>query len=192
MLERMREYTDRMRGEAPEDDNHPSAEFKGLRMLAANMLLLASVDITLDSLGQAKKQARPPYPHGSPGPERGALSTAVGWLPAVLAPLAAAAHVKHAVDPTVPSATVTRVLNAAAVGAGVAGLVDAFVTARRNRSVPSLSPLALASAGVLGLIVEREERDVRELRRRLERRAELMDRFVPRRRGRLDRIVVHI
>lgn len=192
MLERMREFTDRVGGEGPEEDNNPAAEFKGLRMLAAHMLLLASVDITLDSFGRAKKQAGPPYPHGSPGPERGALSTTVGWLPAVLAPLAAAAHVKHAVDPTAPSATATRVLNAAAVGAGVAGLVDAFVTARRTRSVPSLSPLALASAGVLGLILEREEHDAREARRRLQRRADLMDRFVPRRRGRLERIVVHI
>lgn len=192
MLEGLREFRDRARGEGPEDDNQPTAEFKGLRILAAHMLLLASVDITLDSFGRMRKQAGPPYPHGSPGPERGTLSSVVGWLPAVLAPLAAAAHVKHAVRPSEPSATATRVLNAAAVGAGVAGLLDSFVASRRDRAVPSLSPLALASAGVLGLILEREERDALEARRRLERRADLMDRFVPRRRGRVDRIVVHV
>jgi hypothetical protein len=192
MLERLRELTDRARGEATEEDNQPEAEFKGLRMLAAHMLVLASVDITLDSLGRARQRARPPYPHGSPGPSRSAVSTAVGWLPAVLAPLAAAAHVTHAVRPSAPTATATRVLNAAAIGAGVAGLVDSFADSRRSRALPSLSPLALASAGVLGLILEREERDVLEARRRLERRAELMDRFAPRRRAKLDRIVVHI
>ena len=192
MLERLRDLRDQDGGETPEEDNEPAGEFKGLRMLAAHMLLLASVDITLDSLGRARKQAGPPYPHGSPGPDRHALSTAVGWLPAVLAPLAAAAQVRHAVRPSPPTATATRVLNAAAIGAGVAGLVDSFLESRRSHGRPSLSPLALASAGVLGLILEREERDALEERRRLERRADLMDRFVPRRRGRLDRIVVHI
>jgi hypothetical protein len=192
MFERLGELTDRVRGEAPEEDNEPAGDFKGLRLLAAHMLLLASVDITLDSLGRARKQAGPPYPHGSPGPDRSPLSTTVGWLPAVLAPLAAAAQVKHAVRPSAPTATATRLLNAAAIGAGVAGLIDSIVAGRRSHSRPSLSPLALASAGVLGLILEREERDALEERRRLERRAELMDRFVPRRRGRLDRIVVHV
>ena len=192
MLDRLREFTDRTRGEDQEEDNQPAADFKGLRVLTAHLLLLASVDITLDSVRRARARGGPPYPHGSPGPERGAISAAVGWLPALLAPLAAAAHVAHAVRPSAPSATATRVLNAAAVGAGAAGLVDSFVAGRRNHSIPSLSPLALASAGVLGLILEREERDAQEARRRLERRAELMDRFVPRRRGRVDRIVVHV
>ena len=192
MLERLRDSREEVGGESLKEDNEPASEFKGLRMLAAHMLLLASVDITLDSLGRARKRSGPPYPHGSPGPDRSALSTAVGWLPAVLAPLAAAAQVSHAVHPTAPTATATRVLNAAAIGAGVAGLVDSLVGSRRSQGRPSLSPLALASAGVLGLILEREERDALEERRRLERRAELMDRFVPRRRARLDRIVVHI
>jgi hypothetical protein len=192
MRERLRELTDRVRGELQEDDNQPAAEFKGLRMLAAHMLLLASVDVTLDAVGRVRKQAGPPYPHGSPGPEKGGLSMVVGWLPTVLAPLAAAAQAAHAVRPSAPTATATRVLNSAAVGAGVAGLVDSFVTSRRSRTRPSLSPLALASAGVLGLILEREERDALEARRRLERRADLVERFVPRRRARVDRIVVHI
>jgi hypothetical protein len=192
MLDRLRELTDRLRGDDPPEDNEPAAEFKGLRVLAAHMLLLASVDITLDSVRRARARGGPPYPHGSPGPERGAASTVVGWLPALLAPLAAAAHVTHAVRPSAPSARATRVLNAAAIGAGAAGLVDSFVASRRTHSPPSLSPLALASAGVLGLILEREEADAREERRRLERRAELVERFVPRRRGKVDRIVVHI
>ena len=192
MLDRLREFTDRVRGEDEEEDNETSAEFKGLRVLAAHMLLLASVDITLDSVRRVRARGGPPYPHGSPGPERGAASTVLGWLPALLAPLAAAAHVTHAVRPSASSATATRVLNAAAVGAGAAGLVDSFLASRRTHSLPSLSPLALASAGVLGLILEREERDALEERRRLERRAELMDRFVPRRRARVDRIVVHV
>ena len=192
MRERLEEWTDRVRGEASKEDNEPAGEFKGLRMLAAQMLLLASVDITLDSVGRARRQAGPPYPHGSPGPDRSPLSTAVGWIPAVLAPLAAAAQVTHAVRPSAPTATATRVLNAAAIGAGIAGLVDSIATGRRNHSRPSLSPLALASAGVLGLILEREERDALEERRRLRRRADLMDRFVPRRRGPVDRIVVHV
>jgi hypothetical protein len=77
MLERLRDLRDQAGGDDLTEDNEPAGDFKGLRILAAHMLLLASVDITLDSLGRARKRSGPPYPHGSPGPDRNALSTAV-------------------------------------------------------------------------------------------------------------------
>jgi hypothetical protein len=193
MLDRLRELTNRIGGGDPEEDNQPAAEFKALRLLTAHLLLLTSVEVALDSLGRTKAEdPGPPYPHGSPGPERSALAMTLRWAPTLLAPIAAAAHVQHALRPTAPSARTVRVMNAAAIGGGVAGLVGSFLASRRTGKAPSLTPLALASTGVLGLILEREERDASEARRRLERKASIVDRLLPRPGRRIERIVVHV
>jgi hypothetical protein len=193
MLERLREYGDRFGGGPPEEDNQPPTEFKALRVVAAQLLVLASVDVVLDSLGRARRaRPGPPYPHGSPGPERNVYSVASTWAPTLVAPLAAAAQLNHALRPTPPAARATRVMNVAAIGVGVLGLIGSVLDGRRDRRPPSLSPLALASTGVLGLVLDREERDAAEARRRLERRAAVVSRLVPRRRARVDRIVVHV
>jgi hypothetical protein len=192
MLERLREMTARIAGEDPEEDNDHGSDFKALRILTANLLLLTTVDVAMESLGRRREEPGPPFPHGSPGPERSFLAMTLRWAPTLLAPVAAAAHVQHALRPSETGARATRALNAAAVGAGLAGLVGSFLESRRTGKGPSLAPLALASTGVLGFILEREERDASAARRRLERRASLADRFLPRRSGRVERIVVHI
>lgn len=190
MLDGIQKVKDRLSGR-PNEDNEAAAEFKGLRLFAANLLVLTSVDLALDALGRTRTEPGP-YPHGSPGPERSPLSLATAWLPAVLAPVAAAAQLTQALRPTSATARTARVLNVASVGAGVFGMVGSFLTSRSQAKRPSLAPLAIASAGVLGLILEREERDVARAQRRLEREASLLDRVKPRRGRGTTRIIVRV
>ena len=192
MHEGLRKLRDRLGHDTSEEDNDPAAGFKGLRFVAAQLLLLAGVDVALDSLARDQARRAPPFPHGSAGPGTDAAGFAASWLPTLLAPVAAAAQVKHGLRPTPATASATRVLNAAVIGAGVAGLAATLMTSRRTGKFPSLTPLALASAGLLGLILEREEREAAAARRALERRASLIGKFVGGRGARVDRIVVHV
>ena len=56
----------------------------------------------------------------------------------------------------------------------------------------ALVPLTFGATACLGLLLEREEESERDERARLRRRARVVERLVPRRRSRLDRIVVHV
>jgi hypothetical protein len=58
--------------------------------------------------------------------------------------------------------------------------------------IPSLAPLAFAAVGVLGMLLDREEEEIDEARDSLERRARVVERLVPKRKAKLDRIVVHV
>jgi hypothetical protein len=151
----------------------PAPELVPLRMVAAPMLLLTGVEATLDSLSRGA---------------RGASHAAV-WAPSLLAPMAAAAQIAHLSRPSKAVSAASRVLNTAVVGAGVASL--AGMLAGRGRGLPSLAPLALTAAGLLGLLLDRQEARIDAERERLERRARIVERLVPRRRARLDRVVVH-
>jgi hypothetical protein len=51
---------------------------------------------------------------------------------------------------------------------------------------------ALAAAGTLGVLLKRQERAAAEEHERLARRAAIVERQVPRRRARVDRIVIHV
>jgi hypothetical protein len=192
MIERLRELKNRIGARDTPEDNREDADFKPLRILAAQLLLLTSVDIALDALSRSRADPGPPYPHGSSGPRTDPYSAAASWIPVLVAPLAAAAHLTRVLKPGSSPPPTTRLLNGAVVGAGTAGLVHGFLSSRRTGEPPSLTPLALASAGVLGLILEREERARVEERRELQRRASIVERFVPRRRMKIDKIVVHV
>ena len=192
MLQKMRGFRGWTAGENSTDDNNEFAEFKALRLLTAQILFLTGTQVALENLQRSRSEEGPPFPHGSPGPERRIFDLVASWAPAVVAPLAGAAHLSQAMRPHEGTSSTARALSFAAVGAGVTGLIDTWVEARRTRTRPSLAPLALASAGLLGLIVEREEQDVHKERQRLQRRSSLAERLVPRRRGKLDRIVVHV
>lgn len=132
---------------------------------------------------------------------------ALGMAPLVVAPLAGAAHAVLAARPEPRVRTATRVLDGMAVGAAVAAVAaGAYAIAtgsqdprryRRARNtrmslLGAIAPLAFGATGILGLLLEREEREEVAARRRLARRASLMERLVPRRKPKLDRIVVHI
>lgn len=129
------------------------------------------------------------------------------WAPLLLAPLAGAAHIALALRPGPGTRAATRIANAVAVAVGAAGLASSVygalrpdpttrgwpeevIAARRRR--PSLAPLAFAAAGVLGWLLEREELQHAREHRRLERRARILDRLLPRRRARADRVIVRL
>jgi hypothetical protein len=155
----------------------PDEGLQPLRVLAAQLLVVTGVGSTLELREQQEdaEAALPPL--------------AAVWAPALVAPLAAIAHLAHGRRPSNATATATRVLDSAAIGAGITGTL-AGVAGRRE--APSLTPLALASAGILGLVLGRQSRRLRRERERLERRAAVVERLVPRRRPKLDRIVVHV
>jgi hypothetical protein len=173
MLERIRHLGDRWAIPEPE----PDAGLLPLRVLAAQLLVLTGVGSALELRAQ----------DGAEG--RGTAPLAAVWAPALVAPLAALAHVVHGSRPSGASAAATRVLDAAAIGAGVAGTLAGVAG---GRETPPLTPLALASAGLLGLVLGRQSRRLQRERAQLERRAAVVERLVPHRRPKLDRIVVHV
>ena len=175
MIDRLRALAARRAASSEAEDEEPSATaFPPLRVLTAEMLLVTGVDAAVRAF------RRPSAPF------------AAALAPALLAPLAAAAHLTHGARPTARTATASALLDAAVIGAGIAALADALRPGRDRSSTFSLTPLALASAGLLGRILDREERLDRAEHLRLERRASVVQRLVPARRAKLDRIVVHV
>lgn len=145
-----------------------------LRALTAHLLLLTGADAAFGA-----------YARGKP------RSYAAIWGPALIAPLAATAHLAHLARPSDSTTRATRFLDVAVIGLGVAAAVGDLVS-RRSARTPPLAPLALASAGLLGAALDREESATRAELRRLRRRASVVERLVPRRRSKLDRVVVHV
>lgn len=172
----------RLVSHAQNTDRSRPREISSLRALAAPFLLLAAADSTRQQLEQ--DEGRPP---GAPG----RIPPALAWGPALVAPVAAAAQLAHSNRPSESTAAATRVLNAASIGIGLATLASSLYTARATR-VPSLAPLAFAAAGLLGIILDRHERLHEDERRRLARRASVVERLVPKRKRKLDHIVLHI
>ena len=125
---------------------------------------------------------------------------AVRWAPLIAAPVAAAAHGARALWPNEATRKAATIANGLAVGVGAAGIASSVYSALSEREpethwserVPSLAPLAFAAIGLLGLMLEREEEEVEETRHRLERRARVVERLVPKRKPKFDHIVVHI
>jgi len=133
----------------------------------------------------------------------GMLRDPVGIASALAAPLAGAAHVARAIGGAPRARLAARVLDVVAAGVAVAGAVRAAYNAlgreparpvarSRSRLAGAVAPLTFGATAVLGLILEHEEERERRERERLRRRASVVERLVPRRRARLDRIVLHI
>ena len=122
------------------------------------------------------------------------------WAPLVAAPLAGAVHAARALWPGRTTRILSQVADGLAIGVGVAGIASSLYSAvqdddevyDRNVTLPSLAPLAFAAVGVLGMLLDREEEEIDDARDSLERRARVVERLVPKRKARLDRIVVHI
>lgn len=134
-------------------------------------------------------------------------SRAIRRLPLILAPVLGVTQVvaSRTTDPR--ARTMARVLGTVALGVAAAELALASYRAvsRRDREGtwrgghrPTrrevnefLAPVAFGATGLLTLLLEREERRHAEaLRER--RRTSLAKRIVPRRKARVDRIVVHV
>lgn len=194
MLERLRDLAERARGE-DEEEEAPHAELAPLRFLAAQILLVTGIGATLElreRVRRASEDARPYHP-GHLGMAMTTVPARPGtWAPALVAPLAALAHVVHGTRPSPSTDAATRVLDAATIGVGLLGFGAALLDGRSRASALPLAPVALASAGALGILLRRESNALAEERARLERRADLVERLVPKRRARLDRIVVHV
>lgn len=156
------------------EHEEPDGGFDPLQFAAAQLLLAAAAD-TFISAGRT--------PRGAALPVR---------VPTLIAPIAALAHIAHMVRPSHESATATRVLDTAVVAAGTAGALAGLLTGGHRGGKRTVATLALASAGLLGLAVDAHQRADTEARRRLERRASIVERLVPERRPRLDHVVVHV
>jgi hypothetical protein len=130
-------------------------------------------------------------------------------VPTVIAPISVAAHLVHAVRPTQRSRALARAADTLAITAGTVGIVASVLAAlededrrvifgrmprRPRQRLPSFAPLAYALGGLLGLLLDREERSRAQQLARLEnaeKRARVIERIVPKRKGRMDRIVLH-
>jgi hypothetical protein len=161
-----------------------------VQILTAKLLLFTGLGTTLEawkngSSGWHRDDSEAPHAYTL-------AARPVGWAPAVLGTAAAVAHAVHAFTPTERTRLATRTFDVAVVAAGLLGLADALATARRAGELPDVGPVSLASAGLLGILIDRNEGHHQAERARLERRASLVERLVPQRRHRLDRIVVHV
>ena len=121
----------------------------------------------------------------------GAFPAALAWAPALLGPLTAAANIEHARNPSESTRIALRVLTGATVGFGAA-LYIADVLGSARRETHRLAPIAFASAGLLNLILDREEAEIERDEAILRRRASVVERLVPARRPKLDKIVLHV
>ena len=185
-IDRLRAAFDRLREhhaseEAAEDD----FALSGLHWMTAGLFIAAGAET---AIGERRGDHR--------GPE------AVRWAPLVAAPLAGAAHAARAVWPSHTTRVVTQVANGLALGVGVAGIASSMYAALSRQEeeemaglserLPSLAPLAFAAVGLLGMLLDREEEEIDEVQETLERRARVVERLVPKRKAKLDRIVVHV
>jgi hypothetical protein len=187
MLEQLRQHIPtRWSGAAEEDEGNV---VDPLRVVAAEMLLVTGIGATLDVLARTRDSQRDRIP-GQSG--SGDLPLAAVWGPALIAPVAAAAHLRQSTGTSEKASRASRFLDSAVVLMGVAELATSLTGIQTRKRTPSLVPLALASAGLLGLIVAHRERTTTDAQRRLENRARIVERLVPRRRPKLDRIVLHV
>lgn len=165
--------------------------FSSLQWLTAGIFLVAGADAVL-------RERKTP----------GRLTELVRWAPLLAAPLAGAAHAARALRPNRATRLAAQVLDGVAMGVAAAGIgrvlyetaADSSAGApwtsgprHRARALSrTVAPLTFGATGVLGLILDREEQDEQAAQRRLRRRASVVERLVPKRRPRLDHVVVHI
>ncbi|HEV2131470.1 MAG TPA: hypothetical protein VGR27_10230, partial [Longimicrobiaceae bacterium] len=196
MIERLREMGLLPTSDEPEEEEGADeGRFHALRLLTAELFLATGVNATLHFLRGRSRSADAGYEmpelDGADAAGYG-RSRVAGWTPALLAPLAGIAQIVHTFRPSDATRYATRVLNGAALALGAAGLADSIRASTRGEEPFSLAPLLLSYVALLAYFVERQEAQVAEEREELEHRARIVERFVPRRRTKLDRIVVHV
>ena len=175
MRERLTRVTDRLVGSG---DASPATRLTALRAAAAELLIATTIEAAYDRLRSGRR-----------GSESG-VPLPLAWAPLIIAPLAALAHIQHARQPADGTVRALRLLNSATVAVGGALLLYEFTDS--SHSPRRLGPLGLASAGLLGFAIDRQEREIHTTEDELRRRAKVVERLVPKRRARLDRIVVHV
>jgi len=174
-----------LRETLPWKSDHTSAAepLAGLRAAAAQLMLATAATATLEHTSSADDHQGSASARSSNSP--------LAWAPALIGPLAALAHLEHTRRPSRRTATALRLLGSASVAVG--GVLFALDLAHDSDHRPKrLGSLAFASAGLLAVLLEREERGLDETERELRRRADIVERLVPKRKARLDRVVVHV
>lgn len=179
MIETVQRLATRIHDDGEADDGE-SARLAPLWLAAAQLMLATGVGATLEQLAAGRgADGDSPAPSG------------LVWAPVLVAPLVAAAHLEHARNPSDRSQTAVRFLTGTAAGLGTI-LFIADAALNRDHAPRRIGPLAFASAGILGLLLQRQEREIDREEEALEKRAKVVERLVPRRRAKLDRIVVHV
>lgn len=170
----------------------PSTAPDPVQILTAKLLLFTGIGTALEARDQQGRRSAVAAP-GNGHPSEAAVDVRLtAWAPAVLGTVAAVAHAVHGFAPTERTRLATRTLDVAVVAGGLLGLGETLAAARRDRALPDVAAVALACAGLLGILIDRTDSRHEAERLRLERRASVVERLVPPRRTRLDRIVVHV
>jgi hypothetical protein len=183
MLAKLRELRPRIEQALEGPPETRIATIEPLRIATAQLLLLAATAAGLERLGR--------------GPNPGHLATregfpaALAWGPLLVGPLAAATQLRAARRTSGDSGP-RLLLNGACVALGGAIVAHDLLRARYGAPIARPAPLAFAAAGLLGIALDRHVHDLEHTERELRRRASVVERLVPRRRARLDRVVVHV
>jgi len=198
MIARLRRSRSRTAAPPPVAEAEPTTPvFTGLRLFTAKLLLSTGVNATLYYLRErrssprAEAATRAGYAAVAPSPTGGG-SSAAAFVPAMLGTAACAMQVRNSLMPSDRNHAASTLLNGAVVGMGVAGAAEAVISAVRGNRHFSVAPLLFGYTGVLGFLLDREEDHVAEHATRLEHRARIVERFVPRRRTKIDKIVVRV
>lgn len=165
-------------------DEIETSPFSGLHWMTAGLFVAAGVEA---AMGVRQGEHRP----------RGS----VRWGPLLAAPAAATAHALRAARPTRRARLASQILDGIAIGVGTVGVASSLhialntdddgYTRRDNARMPSLAPLAFCAVGLLAVMLDDQEEEFEEERARLERRARIVERLLPERKARVDRIVIH-
>ena len=139
--------------------------FAGLHWMAAGLFAAAGAEA---ALGQRRGDHR--------------ADDAVRWAPLVAAPLASAAQAARAIWPSPTTRNISKLVNTVAVAVGAAGLISSVRAGLSEREyqedeepsswlehVPSLAPLAFGAVGLLGLLLDGEEKEAAHASRPYER-----------------------
>lgn len=158
-----------------------AARMAPLRFATAQVFLATGAAAALERLDR-----------GGIGPESArATPPPLVWAPVIIAPMAAAAAVLHARSATPRTAAALRFSNAAAIAVG-GTLLLADLAGSGEVVIRRLGSLGLVAAGFMGYALDRHERASEQAERALRRRAAVVERLVPRRKTKLDRVVVHV
>ena len=190
MLDKLRSLSPLDRSEDEEVDH--TASFPLVRLLAAQLLLTTAASATREQLAAEELEGDGPGVVGRTPRPRPTRPLAAIWSPLLVGGAAAAAQLVHSVRPSEATEAAMRVLNGAVVGVSMARLVEIGTMERADWSAAVLPPLALASAGALGFLLDRETAEVEEELEHLHRRASIVERLVPKRRTKVEGVVVHV
>jgi len=165
---------------SPSSDEAPSpsssAMMNPLRVAAAQLLIATSL-----AAGSHREPA---------DRERGRGDSIADFAPLLVGPLAAVVQLEHVRRPRSGTTNAARLMNGAVIALGSALFMMDWV--RRGPRHGGVGPLSFASAGILAHLLTRHEEASGRLEADLRKRAAVVERLVPRRKAKVDRIVIHV